>query len=133
MNIRKSISSATTAFGVAAILSASLGAQQPPPTPPNPPDPKPQPQLRVDQPDKMKETSIVGELTRVDTAAKTLTITTREGKTDVIRYDEDTKVTGSQTGVAGLANQTKTNVTVTVEGVGPARMATEIKVEKAQP
>jgi hypothetical protein len=62
-----------------------------------------------------------------------LTIRTDDGKTEMVSYNEDTKVTGAQTGIAGLANQSNTKVTVKFTGTGLIRVASEIVVEKARP
>jgi hypothetical protein len=62
-----------------------------------------------------------------------LTIKGEDGKTEMVAYNDDTKVTGAQTGIAGLANQTNTKVTVKFTGPSIARVATEIVVEKDRP
>ena len=126
----------TTATAVAftAFLGASLAAQQPQPSPNPPTEPRPAPQLRTEQPDRPKaDTSLKGELVKVDTTAKMLTIKTAAGKTEMVAYNDDTKVTGAETGIAGLANQSNTKVTVKFSGPDIARVATEIVVEKDRP
>ena len=126
------LTSVTTAFAFTTFLGASLAAQQPQPNPsPARADPKPAPQLRAEQP--KADTSLKGELVKVDTTAKMLTIKTAEGKTEMVAYNDATKVTGAQTGIAGLANETNTKVTVKFNGPDIARVATEIVVEKAKP
>ena len=124
----------TTAVVLTAFLGASLAAQQPQPSPNPPTEPRPAPQLRTEQPDKPKaDTSLKGELVKVDTTAKMLTIKTDDGKTEMVSYNDSTKVTGAQTGIAGLANQSNTKVTVKFTGTGIARVASEIVVEKDRP
>ena len=128
----------TTATAVActAFLGASLAAQQPQPSPnPSPQtEPRPAPQPRTEQPDRPKaDTSLKGELVKVDTTAKMLTIKTAEGKTEMVAYTDATKVTGAESGIAGLANQSNTKVTVKFTGPDIARVATEIVVEKDKP
>ena len=125
------LTSLTTAFAFTTFLGASLAAQQPQPNPSPAPDPKPAPQLRAEQP--KADTSLKGELVKVDTTAKMLTIKTAEGKTEMVAYNDATKVTGAQTGIAGLANETNTKVTVKFSGPDIARVATEIVVEKDKP
>lgn len=123
------IAFSTTAMAFTTFLGASLSAQQPQPTP----DPS-VPQLRMEQRDtKTAGTTLEGELVQVDTTAKMLTIKTEDGKTERIRYNDATKVTGAQSGIAGLANQNGTDVTITFIGTGTARVATEIVVEKGKP
>jgi hypothetical protein len=124
----------TTAVALTAFLGASLAAQQPQPSPNPPTEPRPAPQLRTEQPDRPKaDTSLKGELVKVDTTAKMLTIKTTAGKTEMVAYNDDTKVTGAETGIAGLANQSNTKVTVKFSGPDIARVATEIVVEKDRP
>jgi glucose/arabinose dehydrogenase len=128
----------TTATAVActAFLGASLAAQQPQPSPnPSPQtEPKPAPQLRTEPPDKPKaDTSIKGELVKVDPMAKMLTIKTAAGKTEMVAYTDATTVTGAENGIAGLVNQRSTKVTVKFTGPDIARVATEIVVEKDKP
>lgn len=123
------IAFSTTAMAFTTFLGASLSAQQPQPTA----DPS-VPQLRLEQRDtKTAGTTLEGELVQVDTTAKMLTIKTEDGKTERIRYNDATKVTGAQSGIAGLANQNGTDVTITFIGTGTARVATEIVVEKGKP
>lgn len=125
------LTSATTALAFTAFLGTSLAAQQPQPKPTPAPDPSPAPQLRTAQPDA--DSSLKGELVKVDTTAKMLTIKATDGKTQTVAYNESTKVTGAQTGIAGLANQPSTKVTVKFTGMGAARVASEIVVEKDTP
>lgn len=127
------MTSISTAVAFTAFLGASLAAQPPQPTPAPPTDPKPAPQLRTEQPEtKPAGMTLKGELVKVDTTAKMLTIKTDEGKTEQIRYTDETKVTGAQSGIAGLANQDGTDVTVKFTGTGFTRVATEIMVDKAK-
>jgi len=128
------LTSTTTALAFTAFLGTSLAAQQPQPSPTPAPDPSPAPQLRAAQPDQAKtDTSLKGELVKVDTTAKMLTVKAKDGKTEMVAYNESTRVTGAQTGIAGLANQPNTKVTVKFTGIGAARVASEIVVEKDTP
>ena len=116
-----------TAVTLTAFLGSSLAAQQPSPTP-SPTQAQPAPQPRTEQP--KADASLKGELVKVDTALKMLTIKTAEGKTEMVAYNDATKVTGAESGIAGLANQSNTKVTVKFSGPDIARVATEIIVEK---
>jgi hypothetical protein len=118
----------TTAVALTAFLGASLAAQQPQPSPNPSPDPRPAPQVRTEQP--KADATIKGDLIKVDTALKMLTIKTAEGKTEMVAYNDATLVTGAESGIAGLANQSNTKVTVKFSGPDIARVATEIVVEK---
>ena len=123
----------TTAVALTAFLGASLAAQQPQPSPNPSPDPRPAPQVRTEQPKAdatIKGDLIKGDLIKVDTALKMLTIKTAEGKTEMVAYNDATLVTGAESGIAGLANQSNTKVTVKFSGPDIARVATEIVVEK---
>jgi len=124
-----------TAVTLTAFLGSSLAAQQPSPNPipaPSPtqaqPAPQPAPQPRAEQ--AKADASVKGELVKVDTTLKMLTIKTAEGKTEMVAYNDATKVTGAESGIAGLANQSNTKVTVKFSGPDIARVATEIVVEK---
>jgi hypothetical protein len=118
----------TTAVALTAFLGASIAAQQPQPSPNPSPDPRPAPQVRTEQP--KADATIKGDLIKVDTALKMLTIKTAEGKTEMVAYNDATLVTGAESGIAGLANQSNTKVTVKFSGPDIARVATEIVVEK---
>ena len=115
-------------MALTAFLGASLAAQQPQPSPNPSPDPRPAPQVRTEQP--KADATIKGDLIKVDTALKMLTIKTAEGKTEMVAYNDATLVTGAESGIAGLANQSNTKVTVKFSGPDIARVATEIVVEK---
>ena len=70
--------------------------------------------------------SASGELTKVDVAAKTLTI--KAGDRDQqFTFTEETKITGAQ-GAAGLATMEGSQVVVMYTSKGAAQVATEIRV-----
>jgi len=72
-------------------------------------------------------TSASGELTDVD--AKAATITVKTATEDMkFRYDDQTKVTGAQKGVAGLATMKGSQVTVNYKKEGANNIATSIDV-----
>jgi hypothetical protein len=71
--------------------------------------------------------SASGELTDVD--AKAATITVKTATEDMkFRYDDTTKVTGAQKGVAGLATMKGSQVTVNYKKEGANNIATSIDV-----
>lgn len=70
-----------------------------------------------------------GELISVDAAKRTLTISV-EKKDQVFQYNDETKVTGAQGGVAGLATMSGRQVTVQFMTKGADRIATAIEVAK---
>ena len=68
-----------------------------------------------------------GELLDVDGKASTLTIKTQSGEM-TFRFNEETKVTGAQKGVSGLATMTGSQVTVQFRKDGQINVATSIDV-----
>lgn len=114
----------TAALAFALVGASGAFAQEPKPTP------APAPQLRPMQ--AAPASTIQGELMKVDTTAKTLVVKTADGKEEHFTYTDATKVTGAQSGIAGLANTTRTQVTVKFTGTGTNRVATEIAVREAK-
>jgi hypothetical protein len=73
-----------------------------------------------------------GELLDVDGKANTLTIKTQTGEM-TFSYNEQSKVTGAQKGVAGLATMTGSQVTVMYRKTGQTNLATSIDVKGSTP
>src|SRR5262245_31851216 len=71
-----------------------------------------------------KSESAKGELKSVDAAKMTLTLASGE----TFQYNEQTKVTGAQGGVAGLASMSGRQVTINYTTKGADRIATSIEV-----
>jgi Cu/Ag efflux protein CusF len=78
-----------------------------------------------------KSESARGELRSVDAAKQTLTISA-DGKDQVFQYNDQTKVTGAQGGVAGLATMSGSQVTVQFTMKGAERLATSIEIAAAK-
>jgi hypothetical protein len=76
--------------------------------------------------------SAQGELLDVDGKANTLTIKTQTGEM-TFGYNEQSKVTGAQKGVAGLATMTGSQVTVIYRKNGQTNLATSIDVKGSTP
>ncbi len=138
MNLKK-LTATGSALAFTAFIGISSAAAQQTPTPTPSPTPQPTPTPtepatpRATPQDRMADhdmKSVTGELVRVDTVAKTITVKTEDGKDELLRYDDNTKVTGAQTGIAGLANASGTKVTVKTKGEGLARIASDIMVEQ---
>ena len=74
--------------------------------------------------------TISGDLLKVDTDAKTITVKAADGAESVIAYNDKTEVTGAR-GVAGLATMKdqKVTVTFTEDAKTKARTATKIAVQ----
>jgi hypothetical protein len=68
-----------------------------------------------------------GQLTRVDTDARTIAITS-QGAPMVFRYTADTKVVGGDKGVAGLATMTGTEVTIQYVQQEKDNVASQIEI-----
>jgi hypothetical protein len=71
-----------------------------------------------------------GELVQVDAKTNSLTIKGVDGTQMLFRYTPQTKVTGADEGVAGLATMSGARVTVHFTQQGPDKIATEIAVQK---
>lgn len=72
-----------------------------------------------------------GELLDVDGKASTLTVKTQTAEM-TFRFNEQTKVTGAQKGVSGLATMTGSQVTVMYRKDGQLNLATSIDVKAAK-
>jgi hypothetical protein len=77
-------------------------------------------------------TSVKGELTKVDTTAKTLSVKASDGAEMQFSYNDQTEVSGAQEGVAGLATKTGSQVTVHYTEKDGAKTATKIEVSSAK-
>ena len=71
-----------------------------------------------------------GELLKVDTAAKTISIKTEKGDEMKFSYTDATKVVGAD-GVAGLATTSGAKVIVRYRTQGQNMVATEVEVQKS--
>lgn len=110
----------SASLAVASVVSTSVFAQ----TLASPPPPA------ASRAQQEMATAIVGQLQSVDPATKTIVVRTAAGADESLRYDDATKVTGGQSGVAGLANSKGTDVTVKFRGAGADRIATEIAIKE---
>jgi hypothetical protein len=121
MNLIYRTSMTTAAFALATFLSAPAFAQQ---APQPAPAPAPAPQASAQQ----AAMSVDGELVDVDATEKTIKVKSADGKEQTLRYNDTTKVTGADRGIAGLANAEGTRVTVRFTGEGDNRVASDITV-----
>jgi hypothetical protein len=71
-----------------------------------------------------------GQLMRVDTEARTLSIQSAQGSPMVFHYTADTKVVGADRGVAGLATMTGSPVTVQYVQQDKDNIATQIEIQE---
>lgn len=124
MSIRQMLVLAGAAALVTCVGTSPARAQTPSPTTGK------APVLRIVQ--AAPATTIEGELVRVDTTARLIVVRTAEGKEEQLAYTDTTKVSGTRNTVAGLATTTPTQVSVRFTGSGANRVATEIRVRKAE-
>jgi hypothetical protein len=75
-----------------------------------------------------QSTTVQGELLKVDTTAKTLSIKTATMPEMEFHYNDMTKITGAQRGAAGLGTMTGSQVTVQYRKDGTSNLATSIDV-----
>lgn len=71
--------------------------------------------------------TVTGELTKVDAAAKTLSVKTSTGEIE-FRYNDQTQIIGAEGGAEGLATQSGAPVKVHFDAA--SKTATKIEVEK---
>ena len=84
------------------------------------------------QPQAQQTTSTAqGELVNVDTKASTIAIKTSVGNME-FRYDNQTRISGAQSGAAGLATMTGAPVTVQYKKEGSTNLATSIAVQASE-
>ncbi len=75
------------------------------------------------------EKSASGELTRVDSMAKTFTIKSDEGTEMNFQYSDQTLVVGGEKGVQGLSSNEGSKVTVFYTEAEGKRQATRIEIK----
>lgn len=80
---------------------------------------------------RMQAETARGQLVSVDTEDKTFTIRDMAGKSTEFKYNDETKVTGSQRGIAGLATMSGEQVTVQYHEQGTDKIASSIAVQQA--
>ena len=122
MRMNKSFILALAACGLLTINSGAF-AQQPPPAQ------APEQTQRAKAP-----APISGELTNVDTTAKTLTVKSAEGSEVTFKYTDATDISGSKDGPAGLATMKNAKVTVhfTEDAKDQSKTATRVIVQTAK-
>jgi hypothetical protein len=128
----------TAAFVTVLSLQVAAQAQSAPAAPPAAQAPAGQtpsaqaPRSQAPAGEAQKSETARGELRSVDSAKKSITLRTATGTDQVFMYDDDTKVTGAQNGVAGLATMSGRQVTVQYTMKGTDRHASSIEVAAAQ-
>jgi hypothetical protein len=94
---------------------------------PRPDSPGQQAPARPDAPAQAQAATAQGELQDVDAKASTITVKTADSEMR-FTYNDQTKVTGAQKGVAGLATMKGSQVTVQFRKDGATNIATSIEV-----
>jgi hypothetical protein len=117
------------------LAGAGLASAQSPAAPPRQ-DPSAPPSVGSQNPstqqaptDRAKETTISGELTRVNPDTKMFSVKNATGEIQ-FRYSDATVVSGAQKTVAGLATMSGEQVTVSYRVEGGTNMATKIEVKE---
>jgi len=105
----------------AGIANAQSSSARPDPTAQQPPSSQ--------NPSTSRETSITGELMRVNPDAKMFTVKNATGEIQ-FKYSDSTVVTGAQKTVAGLATMSGEQVTVSYRVDNGANIATHIEVKE---
>ena len=122
--MKNSIILALAVCGVLTLNSGAFAQQAPPPQAPAP-----------EQSQRAKAPApIAGDLTNVDTTAKTLTVKSAEGSDVTFKYTEATEITGAKDGAAGLATMKDAKVTVhfTEDAKDHSKTATRVIVQAAK-
>ena len=123
------------ALGAVTLMTyGSALAQQAPAQPPQAPapsavSPAPSPAAAPAQAQAQTLTAS-GDLVSVDAKAETLSVKTSTGEM-TFKYNDETKITGSSKGVAGLATMTGSEVTIRYRKDGASNIATSIDVKAA--
>src|SRR5262245_43485069 len=117
---RSLVATVATTLALVACSQVSPRAQQPEPLRLNAPAPH---AIQAESPAQAQIQTAQGELLDVDGRASTLTIKTQSGEM-TFRYNDQTKVTGAQKGVTGLATMTGSQVTVMFRRDGQLNLAT---------
>jgi hypothetical protein len=91
----------------------------------------PAPHVVQAEPPQAQIQTAQGELLDVDGKASTLTIKTQSNEM-TFRYNDQTKVTGAQKGVAGLATMTGSQATVQFRRDGQINVATTVDIRAAK-
>lgn len=120
------------ALGAVTLLTyGSALAQQAPPQAPAPPAVSPAPPAApAAAPAQAQAQTLTasGDLVSVDSKAETLSVKTSTGEM-TFKYNDDTKITGSSKGAAGLATMTGSAVTISYKKDGASNIATSIDVK----
>jgi hypothetical protein len=114
--------------GIASAQNPSSPPRQDPSAPPSS-SPGSQSPSTQQPTDRARETSISGELTRVNPDTKMFSVKNATGEIQ-FRYSDATVVSGAQKSVAGLATASGEQVTVSYRVEGGTNMATKIEVKE---
>ena len=140
----KTFTATFASFALVTALATPAFAQDPQPTPqPSPQQAQPAPRAPVPLDDEKpkvdmstseaaaEDTSVTGELVKVDTDAMAIVIKAADDTEHTFRYADSTKVVGAEGQVSGLATKAGQLVTVDfVQGAGDTRIATKVTSDK---
>jgi len=129
-NLKGLALAALVTFAGAGIANAQSPSQRNPNAPPPSPAPSTQSPPSSQAPSSREaQTTLSGELTRVNPDAKMFTVKNATGEIQ-FEYSDQTMVTGAQKSVAGLGTANGEQVTVTYRVDGTKNMATKIEVKE---
>ena len=74
---------------------------------------------------------VEGELTKVDAAAKTLSVKTTKGEME-LKYTDQTQISGAEGGVEGLATQSGSQVKVHFDAASKTALRIEVAPKRKQ-
>ena len=118
-----------------ALAGAQSPTQSPTQTPPSqtpPPATAPAAGAEARETRSARADKVKGEVVKVDSEAKKITIKGADGVETHFAYTAATEVGGGQEGVAGLATKTGTKVTVHFKTDAGTKTATKIEVDDAK-
>jgi hypothetical protein len=116
------------AFAVFMAGSTSAWAQDPAPAP----APAAPAQEKAPEQAKAKTMTATGELIKVDTEKKTLSVRQADGAELTFSYNDQTEITGEQKGAQGLATAQGSRVIVQYTTTDSTKTATKIEVKAAK-
>jgi hypothetical protein len=127
---------ASLAFAASLLVGASstAWAQDPAPAPPQEKAKDPAPAAPIEEAkDEGKVKTITGELVKVDTEKKTLSVKMADGAEWAFDYTSSTEITGSNKDEQGLATSEGSKVVVHYTTADDKKTATKVEVQPPSP
>lgn len=115
---------ASFAFAATLFVASPALAQEPAPAPAAPPQEAPQDAAQVQ--------TVSGELVKVDSEKKTLSVRMADGAEWTIAFNDQTEISGDKKGEQGLATAEGAKVIVHYTTSGETKTATKVEVQPAE-